>query len=100
MSEPIRIPLGTIHLEALEDALQPQAISARSWGIYVYLLSQPPGTKVSVKHLYKVFKEGRDAIYTALHNLHDAGLMELESYLLDGRLMRRRFAVIPPHSLR
>lgn len=63
------------------------SLSARAWGIYVYLAGRPDGWETRAGHLSKVFKEGRDAIYTALRELVDAGLMAKEPY--DDKGLRR-----------
>lgn len=68
-------------------------LSARAWGVYVYLLSMPPDWETSARHLSKsVFREGRDAILTALHELVSAGLMVIEEYRI-GNLPVTRFAI-------
>ena len=75
-------------------------ISARAWGLYVYLLSRPDGWECRVSHLRTVFKEGRDAIYAALKELTTVGLMGMETYS-EGGLKRSRYTLdgdvqIPP----
>lgn len=67
-------------------------ISARAWGLYVYLLGRPDGWQCRAGHLATVFKEGRDAIYTALKELVAVGLMSKEDYIEDG-LRRVRYSV-------
>ena len=74
-------------------------ISARSWGLYVYLLSRPPGWEIRTPQLQKVFSEGRDAIYTALKELVDVGLMELENYLSPEKQPRRRYVMVAPEEV-
>jgi hypothetical protein len=67
-------------------------ISARAWGVYVYLLSRPDGWECRVHHLKTVFTDGRDSIYSALRELVDAGLMGKETYL-DNGLRRSRYTL-------
>lgn len=74
-------------------------ISARSWGLYVYLLSRPAGWEVRASHLASVFDEGRDAIYTALKQLVSLGLMRLENYRNEEGLPRKRYALIDPEEV-
>lgn len=74
------------------DMLPEGEISARAWGVYCYLLSRPEGWECRVSHLRTVFKEGRDAIYTALRELVDVGLMGKEDYIENG-LRRQRYVI-------
>lgn len=74
------------------DMLPEGEISARAWGIYVYLVGRPDGWECRVGHLRTVFKEGRDAIYTALKELVSVGLMGKETYL-DGGMKRTRYTL-------
>lgn len=67
-------------------------LSARAWGIFVYLLGRPDGWTCRASHLATVFKEGRDAIYTALSELAALELMEREPYY-EGNLRRVRYAL-------
>jgi hypothetical protein len=67
-------------------------ISARAWGIFVYLLGRPDGWTCRASHLATVFKEGRDAVYTALRELAAVDLMEREPYY-EGNLRRTRYAL-------
>lgn len=84
----------------IPNGLLPEGkISARSWGIYAYLLSRPDGWEVRASHLATVFKEGRDAIYKALKELVAAGLMELESYRNEDGLPRKRYVLLSPESV-
>jgi hypothetical protein len=48
---------------------------------------------IHVRQLQKVFKEGREAIYTALRQLRDAGLLEMESYKEPGKPPKQRFVL-------
>lgn len=68
------------------------SLSARAWGVYVYLLGRPPGWEARVSHLMTKFKEGRDALYTALGELCEHGLMRKES-TIDGGMKRSRFVL-------
>lgn len=68
------------------------SLSARAWGLFVYLVGRPDGWDCRVSHLRTQFKEGRDAIYAALNELVTAGLMTKEDYV-EGGLRRTRFAV-------
>lgn len=92
----IRIPDTLRGYTVIPNGLLPtgedRSISARSWGIYVYLLSRPPGWECRVRHLQNVFTEGRDALYTALRELVDTGLMVKETYL-DKGMPRQRYAL-------
>lgn len=81
----------------IPNGLLPEGkISARSWGVYAYLLSRPGGWEVRANHLATVFDEGRDAIYTALKQLVSVGLMRLESYRNEEGLPRKRYVLIDP----
>lgn len=71
---------------------QDGTLSARAWGIFVYLIGRPEGWETSSLHLAKVFKEGRDAIRTSLHELVAAGLMVEETQKI-GNLPVKRFAI-------
>jgi hypothetical protein len=71
-------------------------ISARAWGLYVYLLSRPPGWECRPSQLKTVFKEGRDALYTTLHELVELGLVVKETYRRDG-MPRTRFVLPDPN---
>lgn len=68
-------------------------LSARAWGVYVYLLSRPPGWECRVYHLQNVFTEGRDAIYAALRELVASGLMVKETVKPAGKPPVQRFAL-------
>jgi len=65
-------------------------ISARSWGIFCYLMSKPDKWEARAYHLVNEFKEGRDAIYASLNELVEAGLM-IKSTHYDGNLRRQRY---------
>lgn len=67
-------------------------LSARAWGLYVYLLGRPDGWECRASHLATVFKEGRDAIYSALKELVAVGLMAKQDYIADG-LRRSRYTI-------
>ena len=68
------------------------SLSARAWGLYVYLVGRPDGWEARASHLSTRFKEGRDAIYAALKELVEAGLVNKEERL-EGGLRRTRFTV-------
>lgn len=74
------------------DQLPEGKVSARAWGVYVYLLSRPDGWECRVSHLRSVFTEGRDAIYTTLKELAEIGLMGKETYL-DKGMKRSRYVL-------
>lgn len=91
----IRIPDTVRGYTVIPNGLLPTGdakISARSWGIYAYLLSRPPGWECRALHLASVFREGRDAVYAALRELAGAGLMVKEGYLDEG-MPRQRYAL-------
>lgn len=69
-------------------------ISARAWGIYAYLLSRPDGWIIRVPHLQTVFKEGRGAIYTALHELCELDLMTKTVDVIQGGTPVTRFRLV------
>lgn len=76
--------------QLLEDGV----LTARAYGIFVYLYGRPEGWKCRVSDLRRVFKEGRDAIYTALNELVAAGYMGKNEVIEDG-LRRVRYGVDP-----
>lgn len=95
----IRIPSTIRGYTVIPNGLLPEGkISARAWGIYVYLRSRPPGWECRTGHLGQVFREGRDAIYTALRELVDVDLMIREKHRVNGGPPRLRFALVdePP----
>ena len=92
----IRTPKRNGYTVVPNGVLPEGKISARSWGLYVYLLSRPPGWEIRTSQLQKVFAEGRDAIYTALKGLVAADLMRLESYRTPEGLPRKRYVMIAP----
>ncbi|WP_188187603.1 hypothetical protein [Nonomuraea sp. SYSU D8015] len=61
------------------DLLEDGIISARAYGILVYLVTRPDNWVCRVSDLMNRFVEGRDAIYTALKELVDAGYMAIEN---------------------
>lgn len=93
MSESTRIPKRRGYTVIPNGLLPEGSITARAWGVYAYLLSRPPGWVVHVRQLQKVFKEGREAIYTALRQLREAGLLEMESYKEPGQPPKQRFVL-------
>ena len=62
------------------DDLFVEGMSARAWGVYTYLLTRPDGWECRVGHLKTQFREGRDALYTAVNELAMLGLMTKEPY--------------------
>lgn len=79
----------------IPNGLLPEGeISARAWGIYAYLLSRPEGWVIHVRQLQQIFTEGRDAIYTAMKQLREAGLLEMESYQEPGQPPKKRYVMV------
>lgn len=68
------------------------SLSARAWGIYVYLVGRPEGWETSSLHLARAFREGRDAVRSALKELVGAGLMTTETTKI-GNLPVTRYVV-------
>lgn len=93
MSESTRIPERRGYTVIPNGLLPEGSISARAWGLYAYLLSRPPGWVIHVRQLQQVFKEGREAIYAALRQLRDVGLLEMESYKEPGQPPKQRFVL-------
>lgn len=67
-----------------------EGMSARAWGIYCYLVGKPEGWECRVYDLARHFKEGRDALYTAIAELVELGLLTKEAYY-DKNLRRFRY---------
>lgn len=80
------------------NGVLPDGISARAWGVYVYLLSRPPGWVCRPRHLVTVFREGRDALYKVVNELVEFGLLTKEQFFVDG-VPRFRYVLpeIPPN---
>lgn len=95
-SETIRTPKRIGYTVVPNGVLPEGKLSARAWGLYVYLLSRPPGWEIRVPHLETVFSEGRDAIYTAMKQLVVVGLMTMESYRTPEGQPRKRYVMIAP----
>lgn len=55
------------------DLLNDPCITFKAKGLLCYLISRPPNWNVSVVHLSNTFKEGRDAIYSIITELEEAG---------------------------
>lgn len=55
------------------DLLNDPELSLRAKGLLCYLISKPVTWNVNVNHLYKVCKEGKDAIYSTINELVEAG---------------------------
>src|SRR5699024_5360561 len=47
-----------------------------------------------VRQLQQIFTEGRDAIYTAMKQLREAGLLEMESYQEPGQPPKKRYVMV------
>lgn len=93
MSKSIRINKQRGYTVIPNGILPEGEISARAWGIYAYLLSRPDGWVIHVRQLQKVFKEGRDAIYAAMKQLRELGLLEMESYREPGQPPKKRYVM-------
>lgn len=74
------------------DDLFVEGQSARSWGVFCYLMSRPPGWVARANHLQKVFKEGRDALRAAMVECVEVGQLTKETFF-DGNLKRERFVL-------
>lgn len=55
------------------DLLNDASLSLRAKGLLCYLISKPVTWNVNVNHLYKACKEGKDAIYSTINELIEAG---------------------------
>jgi len=64
--------------------IEDQLIGWRDLGLIVFLLSKPDNWEVSVSHLAKTKKSGRDAIYSSLKRLRDSHYIRLKKHS-DGR---------------
>lgn len=60
-------------------------ITARAYGVYMYL--HITRAQISAESLSKVFKEGREAIATALKELRDLGLIETKRQRIGARIV-------------
>jgi len=60
--------------------IEDPSIGWRDLGLIVYLLSKPDHWEVSVSHLAKHRKSGRDAIYASLKRLRDACYIRLNKF--------------------
>lgn len=58
-----------------DAALRDERLSFRATGVLAYLLSLPDGAELSGVRLVNAKAEGRDAVYTALKELDDAGYL-------------------------
>lgn len=99
MTESTRIPKRRGYTVIPNGLLPEGEITARAWGLYAYLLSRPPGWVIHVRQLQKVFKEGRDAIYAAMKQLQEAGLLDMESYKNPGQPPKKRYVLIDPDAI-
>jgi len=93
MSKTIRIKKRRGYTVVPNGILPEGKLSARAWGVYVYLLSRPEGWVIHVRHLQSIFTEGRDAIYTAMKQLREVGLLEMESYREPGQPPKKRYVL-------
>lgn len=94
MSKSIRINKRRGYTVIPNGLLPEGKITARAWGIYAYLLSRPDGWVIHVRQLQQVFKEGRDAIYSAMKQLREVGLLEMESYREPGKPPKKRYVLV------
>lgn len=85
----VEVPARRGYTVVPNDLLQP-GMSARTYGVLVYLLGRPPGWKAYATHLAGVFAEGRDAIANSLSELIDAGLLTRERFRDDKGMPRTR----------
>lgn len=60
-------------------------ISFRATGLWAYIKSKPDDWEIAVSHLAKQKSEGRDAIYKAIAELIDAGLVVKTQSRVGGR---------------
>lgn len=58
------------------DLLNDTSITFRAKGLLCYLISRPPNWNANVVHLSKTFKEGKDAIYSIVNELIEAGYIK------------------------
>lgn len=93
MSKSIRINKKRGYTVIPNGLLPEGKITARAWGIYAYLLSRPNGWVIHVRQLQQIFKEGRDAIYAAMKQLREVGLLEMESYREPGQPPKKRYVM-------
>lgn len=96
----IRIPKRRGYTVVPNGVLPEGKISARAWGLYVYLLSRPPGWEVRTSQLQNIFTEGRDAIRSSMTQLVKAGLMTIETYRNEQGLPRKRYVMIDPETIK
>ena len=70
-------------------------LSARSTGIYLYLLAARP--QITAEGLSEAFSEGREAIASCLRELRTLGLIETEKVHINGRIMTISHVVEPDY---
>lgn len=68
-------------------------ISARALGVYLYLLNTE--SSISAENLSAVFKEGREAMSTALRELREVGAIKTKKEKINGRIMTFSVLVEP-----
>ena len=66
----------TVHNEFINDT----RLSARAKGVMIWLLSKPDHWIIRREHLYKCFKEGRTAVWTAFKELIEYGYIVEEEF--------------------
>lgn len=82
----VRGPRRADHFTILpNETLRDQRLTFKARGLLVFLLSQPPGYRVSSERIAADAKEGRDAIRGMLRELEAAGYLRRERHrCLDG----------------
>jgi hypothetical protein len=70
-------------------------LSARSTGLYLYLLAARP--QITAEGLSEAFSEGEKAIGTCLRELRDFGLIETKKVHINGRIMTISHVVEPEY---
>jgi len=71
----IRIPHRQRFTIIADEALRDARLSFRATGILAYLLSLPDGTEITGRRLTDAKSEGRDAVFTAMTELEQAGYL-------------------------
>lgn len=73
--------------------LNDSTLSLKAKGLWAYLMSKPDSWKVSVSHLVKTCKDGRDSIYSCLKELKIAGYVELIENRENGKFLSYDYIV-------